>query len=53
LNYRIHTDAMNAEFLHMGMAQSDRLRRLNGTAIRQMRILTRVDALRSIGQLEA
>jgi hypothetical protein len=53
LNYRIHTDAMNAEFIHMGMAQSDRLRRLNGTAIRQMRILTRVEALRSIGQLEA
>lgn len=31
---------MNAEFIHMGLPQSDRLKRLNTIAIRQMRTLT-------------
>ncbi len=35
-------EAMNAEFIHMNLAQSDRLQRLNQIAIRQMRTLTAV-----------
>jgi hypothetical protein len=35
LNYRIHT-----EFIHMGLTQGDRLKRLNEIAIRQMKTLT-------------
>jgi hypothetical protein len=31
---------MNAEFIHMGLAQGDRLKRLNAIAIRQMQTLT-------------
>jgi hypothetical protein len=31
---------MNAELIHMGTPQSDRLKRLNQIAIRQMQILT-------------
>ncbi|MCC5836082.1 MAG: KilA-N domain-containing protein [Opitutales bacterium] len=31
---------MNAEFIHMGLPQSDRLKRLNAIAIRQMQTLT-------------
>jgi hypothetical protein len=31
---------MNAEFIHMGLAQGDRLKRLNEIAIRQMKTLT-------------
>jgi hypothetical protein len=30
---------MNAEFIHMGLAQGDRLQRLNVIAIRQMKTL--------------
>jgi hypothetical protein len=33
-------EGMNAEFIHMGLPQGDRLKRLNEIAIRQMRILT-------------
>lgn len=33
-------EAMNAEFIHMGLPQAERLRRLNQIAIRQMTILT-------------
>lgn len=33
-------ESINAEFIHMGMPQSERLIRLNQMAIRQMRILT-------------
>jgi hypothetical protein len=33
-------EAMNAEFIHMSLPQSDRLKRLNHIAIRQMRTLT-------------
>lgn len=39
---------MNAEFIHMGLSQGDRLRRLNAIAIRQMRTLT----ARTVRQLE-
>jgi hypothetical protein len=35
-------ESMNAEFIHMGMPQSERLTRLNQIAIRQMRILAAV-----------
>ena len=34
-----NTESINAEFIHMGMPQSERLMRLNQIAIRQMRIL--------------
>ena len=33
-------EGMNAEFIHMGLPQSDRLKRLNEIAIRQMKALT-------------
>jgi hypothetical protein len=33
-------ESMNAEFIHMGLSQSDRLKRLNQIAIRQMQVLT-------------
>ncbi|HBO97420.1 MAG TPA: DNA-binding protein, partial [Candidatus Omnitrophica bacterium] len=33
-------EGMNAEFIHMGLAQGDRLKRLNAIAIRQMKTLT-------------
>ena len=33
-------EAMNAELIHMGLAQGERLKRLNKIAIRQMRVLT-------------
>ncbi len=32
-------ESMNAEFIHMGLAQGDRLKRLNAIAIRQMKTL--------------
>lgn len=39
---------MNAEFIHMALPQSDRIKRLNAIAIRQMRTLT----ARTVKQLE-
>jgi len=33
-------EAMNAEFIHMGLSQGERLKRLNQIAIRQMQVLT-------------
>jgi len=33
-------EGMNAELIHMGISQSERLKRLNEMAIRQMRVLT-------------
>lgn len=33
-------EGMNAEFLHMGLAQGERLKRLNQIAIRQLEVLT-------------
>ena len=35
-----NTEAMNAELIHMGLPQGERLQRLNQIAIRQMTILT-------------
>ena len=32
-------ESMNAEFIHMGLGQDDRLKRLNEIAIRQMKTL--------------
>ncbi len=42
-------EGMNAEFIHMKLPQSERLKRLNAIAIRQMQVLT-ADAARLIGQ---
>jgi hypothetical protein len=42
-------EGMNAEFIHMGLAQGDRLRRLNEIAIRQMQTLTAHPAVRQLG----
>ena len=33
-------EGMNAEFIHMDLAQGERLKRLNLIAIRQMQVLT-------------
>jgi len=33
-------EGMNAEFIHMGLTQGERLKRLNQIAIRQMQVLT-------------
>ncbi|XHR28909.1 MAG: KilA-N domain-containing protein [Chthoniobacteraceae bacterium] len=41
-------ESMNAEFIHMGLSQSERLRRLNEIAIRQLQTLTASTALRRI-----
>jgi hypothetical protein len=41
-------EGMNAEFIQMSLAQSDRLKRLNGIAIRQMQTLT-TSALKQLG----
>ena len=43
-------EGMNAEFIHMGLPQRDRLKRLNEIAIRQMQVLTTSTTTR---QLEA
>jgi len=34
-------ESMNAEFIHMGLRQGDRLKRLNAIAIRQIEVLTK------------
>lgn len=41
-------EGMNAEFIHMGLAQGERLRRLNMIAIRQMQVLTTAPATRQL-----
>jgi hypothetical protein len=41
-------EAMNAEFIHMGLAQGERLRRLNEIAIRQMQVLAST-VVKSVG----
>lgn len=47
-------EGMNAELIHMGLAQGDRLRRLNAIAIRQMQVLTTAPAARQLkGQADA
>ena len=38
-------ESMNAEFIHMGLPQPERLQRLNGIAIRQIQILTSDDTV--------
>jgi hypothetical protein len=42
-------EGMNAEFIHMNLSQSERLKRLNQIAIRQMQVLTAHTAVRRIG----
>ena len=41
-------EGMNAEFIHMALPQSERLKRLNEIAIRQMQTLTAGNAIRRI-----
>ena len=41
-------ESMNAEFIHMGLSQGERLKRLNEIAIRQMQVLTSAPALKQI-----
>ena len=41
-------EGMNAEFIHLGIPQGERLRRLNEIAIRQLRTLTAPDSLRRL-----
>ncbi len=41
-------EGMNAEFIHMGLPQGDRLKQLNKIAIRQMQVLTASAAARQI-----
>jgi len=41
-------EGMNAEFIHMDLAQGERLKRLNQTAIRQMQVLTSDPAVRQL-----
>ena len=41
-------EGMNAELIHMGLSQGERLKRLNEIAIRQMQVLTTSPALKQI-----
>ena len=41
-------EGMNAELIHMGLAQGERLRRLNAIAIRQMQVLTTAPGTREL-----
>ncbi len=41
-------EGMNAELIHMGLPQGERLKRLNEIAIRQMRVLTAAPALKQL-----
>lgn len=41
-------EGMNAELIHMGLAQGERLKRLNEIAIRQMRVLTVAPGVRQL-----
>ena len=45
-------EGMNAEFIHMGLPQSERLKRLNEIAIRQMQTLTASTAIQRIAPKE-
>ena len=42
-------ESLNAEFIHMGLAQSQRLQKLNESAIRQLRSLTAHPDMRQLG----
>ena len=41
-------EGMNAEFINMGLAQGERLKRLNGIAIRQMQVLTAAPTVKQL-----
>jgi hypothetical protein len=41
-------EGMNAEFIHMGIVQGERLKRLNEIAIRQMQVLTAAPTVRQL-----
>ena len=41
-------EGMNAELIHMGLSQGERLKRLNEIAIRQMQVLTTAPALKQL-----
>ena len=41
-------EGMNAELIHMGLSQGDRLKRLNEIAIRQMQVLTSAPVIKQI-----
>jgi hypothetical protein len=41
-------EGMNAELIHMGLSQGDRLKRLNEIAIRQMQVLTSTPAIKQL-----
>ncbi len=41
-------EGMNAELIHMGLPQGDRLKRLNAIAIRQMQVLTSASAIKRL-----
>ena len=41
-------EGMNAELIHMGLSQGDRLKRLNAIAIRQMQVLTSTSAIKQL-----
>ncbi|MFM9969148.1 MAG: KilA-N domain-containing protein [Burkholderiales bacterium] len=41
-------EGMNAELIHMGLSQGERLKRLNEIAIRQMQVLTAVPAIKQL-----
>lgn len=44
-------ESLNAEFIHMGLAQNERLQKLNEIAIRQLRGLMRSAAVRALGAI--
>ena len=41
-------EGMNAELIHMGLSQGERLKRLNEIAIRQMQVLTAASAIKQL-----
>jgi len=41
-------EGMNAELIHMGLSQGERLKRLNEIAIRQMQVLTSASAIKKL-----
>ena len=41
-------EGMNAEFIRMGLSQSDRLTRLNQISIRQMQVLVSAPAVKQL-----
>ena len=41
-------EGMNAELIHMGLSQGERLKRLNEIAIRQMQVLTSASAIKQL-----